>query len=471
MINGTIRRLVLLIEVLFVVLAARLWYVQIVQGPAISSHASNPRHGVLQAGRGRILATDGTILAYSQGDRRTYPFGASLAQSIGYVSDRYGTSGIEQAYDAALSPPDISGDSLGQLEEIRAAIQGRAVTSHGDDIVTTIVPSIQQELFARLSRYSRAAGVVLDPRSGAVLAIASVPSFDPGSIDTIFSQLSTDPSSPLLDRATQGLYPPGSTFKILTASAALDSGTVTPDSRFEDPGYLVIGNAVLHDNEGEATGYQDVTTAFALSSNVDFAQIVLKVGLDTFYQYLNRFGVGSSLDFQLPTSASSVPPKDEVSGGELAQMGFGQGALLVTPLQMVLIAATIANGGDEPRPFIVRQIRRDDRVVSVIPSGTLASPISADTADEVKKMMIAVVERGTGTVASLPNVVVAGKTGTATNPHGAAHSWFVCFAPADAPRAVVAILVENAGYGAAVAAPIARDVLQTALQNTSAAGT
>ncbi len=471
MINGTIRRLVLLIGVLFVIVAARLWYVQIVQGPTISSHASNPRHGVLQAGRGRVLATNGTILAYSQGDRRTYPLGASLAQSIGYVSDRYGTSGIEQAYDAALSPPDISGDPIGQIEEIRAALQGRSIVSHGDDIVTTIVPAIQQELFSRLSRYSRAAGIVLDPRSGAVLAIASVPSFDPGTIDAIFRQVSTDPSSPLLDRATQGLYPPGSTFKMLTASAALDSATVTPDSRFEDPGYLVVGDAVLHDNEGEATGYQDVTTAFALSSNVDFAQIALKVGLDTFYQYLNRFGIGSSLDFQLPASPSSVPPKDEVSGGELAQMGFGQGALLVTPLQMALVAATVANGGDEPRPFIVRQIRRGDSVVSAIPSGTLASPISADTATEVKNMMVAVVERGTGTVASLPNVVVAGKTGTATNPHGAAHSWFVCFAPADAPRAVVAILVENAGYGATVAAPIARDVLATALENTSAAGT
>jgi len=470
-INGTIRRLVLLMGVLFVVLAARLWYVQIDQGPAISSHPSNPRHGALQAGRGRVLATNGTVLAYSQGDRRSYPFGASLAQSIGYVSARYGTSGIEQAYDAALSPPDVSGDPVGQIEEIRAAMQGRSVTPQGDDIVTTIVPSIQQELFARLSRYPRAAGVVLDPRSGAVLAIASVPSFDPAAIDAAFSHLSTDPSSPLLDRATQGLYPPGSTFKLFTASAALDSGTVTPDTRFEDPGYLVIGNATLHDNEGEATGNQDVTTAFALSSNVDFAQITLKVGLDTFYEYLDRFGIGSSLDFQLSALPSSVPPKNEVSAGELAQMGFGQGALLVTPLQIALIAATIANNGDEPRPFIVRQIRRGDSVVSVIPSGTLASPISAETASEVTKMMVAVVERGTGTVASLPNVVVAGKTGTATNPHGVAHSWFVCFAPADAPRAVVAILVENAGYGATVAAPIARDVLETALENTSAAGT
>ncbi len=471
MINRTIRALNFIFVVLFALLAARLWYVQLGEGAAISSHPSNPRHGVLQAGRGRILATDGTVLAYSDGERRVYPFGASLAHSVGYVSTRYGASGIEDAYDAALSPPDISGDPLGQFDEIRSAIQGRVPLAHGADVVTTIVPSIQQELFARLSRYPRAAGVVLDPSSGAVLAVASVPSFDPNEIDSLFAALAVDETSPLLNRATEGLYPPGSTFKMFTASAALDSGTVTPDSRFEDPGYLVIGDTTLHDNEGEATGYQDVTTAFALSSNVDFAQITLKMGLDVFYEYLARWGIGGSLDYQLPASRSNAPPKDEIVPGELAQMGFGQGALLVTPLQMALIAATVANGGNEPRPFIVRQIVRGGIVAGAFPSGTLASPLSADTADEVKNMMVAVVERGTGTVASLPNVVVAGKTGTATNPHGAAHSWFVCFAPADDPRVVVAILVENAGYGAAVAGPIARDVLQTALQSTGSAGT
>lgn len=470
MINGTIRRLGTLIALCFLVVAGRLWYVQMTEGGAIASHPSNPLNGALQAGRGRVLATDGTVLAYSDGSTRRYPLGPSLAQIVGYVSSRYGTSGIEQAYDRALSPPDLSGDPLGQLEEIRAAIAGRAQVSLGDDIVTTIVPAIQQELYARLAAYSRAAGIVIDPRSGAVLAVVSVPSFDPGHIDRSFASLSADPNSPLLDRATQGLYPPGSTFKMFTASAALDSGTVTPDSRFDDPGYLVVGNAILHDNEGEATGDQDVTTAFALSSNVDFAQIALKVGLDAFYEYLQRFGVGSSLDFQLPASASYVPPQDDVSAGELAQMGFGQGALLVSPLQMALIASTIANGGDEPRPYIVRQIRHGEEVVGNLPSGTLASPISADTAQEVTNMMIAVVERGTGTVASLPGVTVAGKTGTATNPHGAPHSWFVCFAPAAQPRAVVAIVVENAGYGAAVAAPIARDVLRTALANTASTG-
>jgi peptidoglycan glycosyltransferase len=452
--------------VLFTALVVRQGWVMLVEGPSIASRPYNPRHALLDAHRGRILATDGTVLAGSSGGHRVYPLGRSLAQTLGYVSARYGTSGIEAAYDRALTPADTTGDPAAQAAEIADAFAGKTAVSYGADVVTTIVPAIQRELWRQLSAHARGAGIAIDPRTGAVLAIASVPSFDPGLIDSEFASIRRDSSSPLLDRATSGLYPPGSTFKMFTAGAAIDSGTVTPDSYFEDPGYLRIGNFTLHDNEYEATGYQNVTTAFALSSNVDFAQIALKMGTHLFYQYLDKWGIGKPLDFQLPAEPGRVPPESGVFSGELAQMGFGQGALLMSPLQMVLIAATIANGGNEPRPYIVRQIRRGGTVASVTSTGTLATPISPESADAVKKMMIAVVQRGTGTTARLRNVVVAGKTGTATNPFGAAHSWFVCFAPAAHPRAAVAVIVENAGYGSLVAAPIARNVLRVALEHT-----
>jgi len=463
--NRAIARLTALFGILFVCLIVRQAYVQLIAAPEIASKPHNPRHVLLDANRGRILATDGTALAETRGNTRVYPFGAALAQIIGYASARYGTSGLENAYDRALSSPDTTGNPLTQAQDIFSAIASKnnAHISRGADVVTTIVPSIQNELYQELAAHDRAAGVVLDPRSGAILAIASVPSFDPNELDTNFEALANDPSSPLLDRAVDGLYPPGSTFKVFTASAALDSGTVTMDSTFDDPGYLQVGDFQLHNNEDEYTGHADLTTAFALSSNVDFAQIALRVGTETFYDYLNRWGIGDTLDFQIPASRDSVPPSTNITPGELAQMGFGQGALLMTPLQMALLAATIANDGDEPRPFLVRQIVRDGAVSSVYSSSTLASPISADTAANVKKMMVAVVVRGTGTPARLSGVTVAGKTGTATNPLGRAHSWFICFAPAERPRIAVAILVENGGYGAEVAAPIARDVLQTAL--------
>ncbi|HKU80948.1 MAG TPA: penicillin-binding protein 2, partial [Candidatus Tumulicola sp.] len=447
MTNRAIRRLGVAFVALFVVLAIRQAYVQVVDAQSIAARPENPRHALLQTHRGRILAGDGTILAQSLNGRRSYPMGAALAQTVGYVSARYGTSGIEDAFDRALTPPDSSGDPGAQVAAIAAALRGQTQATPGADVVTTIVPAVQQRLYDLLSKYPRAAGVALDPRTGAVLAIASVPSYDPNAFDQEFPALSNDPHSPLLNRALDGLYPPGSTFKIFTAASALDNGTVTMDSHFEDPGYLIIGNFTLHDNESEATGYTDLTTAFALSSNVDFAQIALEMGTDAFYRYLDRWGIGASLDFQLPARTAGVPPENSIVPGELAQMGFGQGALLMTPLQMALIGATIANGGVEPRPYLVRQIVRNGEPASVFSAGTLSNPVSSEAAANVTKMMIAVVERGTGTPARLAHVTVAGKTGTATNPLGRSHAWFVAFAPAQHPRVAVAVVVENVGYG------------------------
>ena len=465
MTNRAIRDLSTFFVLLFILLAARQFYVQIVEAPRISERPNNPRHALLDAGRGRILASDGTVLAETINGKRIYPLGAQLAHPVGYDSLRYGTTGIEASFDRALTSPDYSGDPLAQIGALVATLRGERLTARGADVVTTIVPNVQAILYQSLSKYPRAAGVVLDPSTGAVLAVASVPSYDPNDFDAAFPALSVDPSSPLLNRALDGLYPPGSTFKIFTAAAALDSNTVTMDSTFDDPGYFVIGDFTLHDNESEATGYGDLTTAFALSSNVDFGQIALKMGVDTFYTYIDRWGLGNSLDFQLPAARDSIPPKDGIVPGELAQMGFGQGALLMTPMRMALIGATIANDGNEPRPYIVREVVAGGVTQSSTGPATLVSPVSADVAAKVTKMMVAVVQRGTGTPAQLPHVTVAGKTGTATNPRGRSHAWFVAFAPAEHPRVAVAIVVENVGYGATYAAPVARDVIRTALSN------
>ena len=354
-------------------LAVRQAYVQLVQGPRNAARSYNPRHALLAIRRGRILAGDGTVLAQTVKGERRYPYGASLAQTVGYVSIRYGTSGLEDAYDSALTPPDTTGDVGAQFAEIVEAFTGRGAAAQGADVITTIVPAVQDALYSRLAMHARGAGVVLDPRTGAVIALASVPSFDPNQLAAEMQALLHDERSPLLNRAIDGLYPPGSTFKIFTASAALDSGTVTMQSTFVDPGYYTIGNFTLHDNEFEATGTQDLTGAFALSSNVDFGQIALKMGTDTFYRYIDRWGIGESLDFQLPASTDRVPPESSVVPGELAQMGFGQGALLMTPLRMALLAATIADGGSEPRPYLVRQVvgQGPGQAVTELPSSRI----------------------------------------------------------------------------------------------------
>ena len=440
-------------------MALRQLWVQVVEGPRLAASQYNPRQAAIAAGRGSIVASDGTPLAVSHGNTRIYPQGALVAQAVGYASARYGTSGLEDAFDRVLTARTDATDPLTQLVQI---VSGSHAVPRGADVVTTLDLAVQRTLVAGLAQYPRAAGVVLDPRTGAVLALASVPAYDPNRLDARWAVLRADPTSPLLDRSIQGLYPPGSTFKVVTAADALDAGVVTMQSTFTDNGAFPVGNAVIHDDEEESTGTQDLTGAFALSSNVDFAQIALKIGVNTWFDYAARWGLGRPVEFDLPVEHDQFPAKRDVYDGILAQLGFGQASLLVTPMRMALVCATVAHDGTTPRPYLVRRIAGADTAIATRPE-TLTQPISPETAHQVRSMMIQVVRRGTGTAAQLPGVTVAGKTGTATNPHGRSHAWFVAFAPAEAPRVAVAIVVENVGYGGTYAAPIARDVLRVAL--------
>jgi peptidoglycan glycosyltransferase len=444
---------------LFALLALRQLWIQVVEAPALAENRYNPRHATTAAGRGSILASDGTPLAVTRGDKRVYPQGSLVAHAVGYASSRYGTSGLEDAFDRVLTAPTGVLDPIGQLSEILAGTHG---PPRGADVVTTLDLTVQRALVAQLRRYSRAAGIVIDPRSGAVLAIASVPAYDPNALDARWSSLLHDPASPLLDRSTGGLYPPGSTFKIVTVADALDANVVTPASRFNDTGGLTIGNFTVRNDEEEVTGNQDLAGAFALSSNVDFARIALEIGVDRWFDYAAKWGLGQPVEFDLPVARDRVPAKNAVSSGILAQLGFGQASLLVTPMRMALVGTTIAHDGTTLRPYLVRRIAGSDTAIATRPE-IIAEPVSPDTAREVRDLMIAVVARGTGTAARLPGVTVAGKTGTATNPHGRSHAWFVAFAPAQAPRIAVAVVVENVGYGGTYAAPIAREVLRVAL--------
>ncbi len=437
----------------------QVWFV-IFEGPALNADPRNPRQARSAAGRGAILARDGTFLAVTRNGKRIYPGGAAFAHAVGYASARFGTAGLEDAFDRALMPEHAASDPLETVFEI---FSGSRPPAQGADVTTTLDPVVQHALLRGLAPFGRAAGIVLDPRTGAVLALASVPGFDPNTLEADFARLSHDERSPLLDRATSGLYPPGSTFKIITAADALDAGVVTPATMFDDTGGFAVGNFVVRNDEEERTGRQNLSGAFALSSNVDFARIAIDLRPDRWYAYAARWQLAAPLPFDLPVSRDRLPPADTLSPSMLAQLGFGQASLLVTPLRMALITATIAHGGVMPQPFIVRTIARPAQTPVQTRAATLGEPISAQTASAVRDMMIAVVTRGTGTAAGLPNVSVAGKTGTATNPHGKSHAWFVAFAPAAAPRIAVAIVIENVGYGGSFAAPVAKRVLQVAL--------
>jgi peptidoglycan glycosyltransferase len=432
------------------------------RAPQLDADPRNPRRSDIAAGRGTIVARDGTPLALTRDGRRVYPLGAITAHVVGYASTRYGTAGIEDSFDRVLTAPS---PGAGAWDELLSLLAGGSGGPHGAEIVLTLDLDVQRTLVTALATHPRAAGVVLDPRSGEVLALAATPSFDPNRLEQDWPALVGDPAAPLLDRSRLGLYPPGSTFKIVTASDALEAGVVTPASTFVDTGGLKVGNFTVRNDRGEVTGKQDLTGAFALSSNVDFAAIALQIGADRWFADAASWGFGQPMNFDLPVARDQLPAKDEVSPSVLAQLGFGQASLLVTPLRMALVAATIADGGRTPRPYVVRSIAGSVTQLATQPE-QLARPIDPDTAREVRDMMVAVVARGTGTSAALAGVTVAGKTGTATNPHGPAHSWFVAFAPAEAPRVAVAVIVENGGYGAAVAAPIVREVLRVALART-----
>lgn len=462
-INAAIGRLWIVFVACFAILAGRQIWLQIFAAERIAGDAHNPRGTLAAEYRGAIRARDGSALAYSTKQGRIYPFGPMFAHSVGYVSSRYGASGLESAFDAELKSRPAPVDPYSQVRAMFG--QGPAGANvRGADVITTLEPAIQRALYEGLSRHARGAGIVLDPRTGDVLAMASVPSFDPAAIDRDFAALRVDPQSRLLDRSIAGLYPPGSTFKIFTAASALDAGVIDTQETFRDPGKLTVGTFVVHDDEGEATGSQKLAGAFALSSNVDFAQIALRLGVERWFTYAGRWKLGEPLGFDLPAERDRLPAPAAVSPSILAQLGFGQASLLVTPLRMALVAATIANEGTTPRPLVLRAIRESGGRESRPAHATLTAPISAETASSVRDLMTAVVTRGTGTAAALAGVQVAGKTGTATNPAGRPHAWFVAFAPAENPRVAVAIVIENAGYGGAVAAPIARRVLSVALE-------
>jgi peptidoglycan glycosyltransferase len=448
--------------VLFALLALRQLQIALVDAPKLDADTRNPRRADIAAGRGTIVASDGTPLAITRNGRRVYPLGRITAHVIGYASPRYGTAGLEDAFDRVLTAPSGGG---GGWSEIASLLSGGYTAPQGAEIVTTLDLKVQRVLAGALAQRARAAGIVMDPRTGAVIALAATPSFDPNTLDHNWPSLVKDSASPLLDRSTSGLYPPGSTFKIVTAGDALDAGLVTPATVFIDTGGLKVGNFTVRNDQNEVTGRQTLTGAFALSSNVDFATIALKIGVERWFDYAAKWGLGQPVNFDVPVARDRLPPRDEVTPSVLAQLGFGQASLLVTPIRMALIAATIADGGRTPRPYLVRSIAGSETSLATARE-QLAAPLGTEAANEVRDLMVAVVQHGTGTAAALPGVTVAGKTGTATNPHGPAHSWFVAFAPAQAPRVVVAVIVENAGYGAAVAAPIVRDVLRVALART-----
>jgi len=482
--NRQIVKLFAFIVVLFGVLVGFTSYWSVFDAEALKEKDANKRPLLeqQQIRRGRILTADGTVIAKSVAKGRgaekrfvrRYPEGSLFGHPIGYSFVRFGDSEFEQFHNEELVGEESEFSSI--LDELTGG------TQEGNDIVTNIDTEAQRVALADLEAAGFGAVVAIVPQTGEVKVMVSNAPYNPNRVPYKFSKLSTNNiERPLYDRATQGQYPPGSTFKVVTAAAGLESGTITPETPIDAPGSLEVEGTPLQNDFNEDFGPIALDTALTNSVNTWFGQLAQQVGEDQLFETMEKFGFNSRPAIDLPEN--QVEPSGVFGeNGELlhandpvdlARLGIGQERLLATPLQIAEVAAAIANGGKLMKPQIwKRVIDPDGRVVDKLDPSVYSEPVSGETAEELTTAMEGVVSEGTGTNAAIPGVPVAGKTGTAETPGNEAcgggaeenQAWFMGFAPADNPQIAIAASVEcTEQFGNDVAAPIFRDVAETIL--------
>jgi peptidoglycan glycosyltransferase len=472
LVNAHLRRAFYLFAAGFFGLVVMLAYWQVYSREAL---ANNPENGFqtqrsISSPRGLILAGDGeTVLARSEKQEtpqgpvydRVYPLGAPFSNVVGYWSTRYGATGIEIANNTDLS--SIAGEPQTLDDLINRATGG---PQPGNNVVLTLDPKLQELAYQELQQSVTGRGsiVAINPRNGEILAMVTSPSFDPNDIDDNYPELASAPNAPLVNRATQGLYPPGSVFKVITSAAALRAG-VSPEQTFFDDGSYELPGYTVHNFQGKDFGEVTFTRALAYSINVIFAKIAVNiVGADALEQMAENFEFGSTYeDFPLPVATSSVNslPPEKWTTGTLAQTAFGQGEVQTNAFQMALVTAAIANDGSMVEPRLVREVRSPDGIVLDKPTASIRTrSIPSDTARTLNEMMQQVIIQGGLTEAEIEGVKVAGKTGTAESGNGEAHSWWITFAPADDPKIAMCVMVENGGRADEGALPVAARLME-----------
>jgi penicillin-binding protein A len=476
----TISHVGLALTVAFAGVALGAGYWQVIRSPDLSRAPDNP--AVIAAARnvvrGQITDRDGKVLASNRRNADTgepYRVYADRAFStvIGYASQDFGTAGLERSWNAELT--GVSGG-----DPIRDALRKFEADPYDPQKLTLAVSSALQHAAVAGLGDDRGAVVMIDPTTGEILALASTPTYDSGAIANpatsrdAFAAVRDSSARPLVTRATQGQYVPGSVFKIVTAIAGLGSGAITSKTTFpqqpkaERDG-LVVSGFRIREHPGVPSQTFDLADATEWSSNIWYALAGLRTGGDNLAKFAGRMGFGAPLAFDLPTARSQVTNGDGSDPGgftddvELANASYGQAETLVTPLQMALVAATVANDGVLMRPHLVIAETGRDGTRSIGPeqAGVVFSPADADALTEAMRRAVeSDVGRQFTSGADVPGIAVAGKSGTAElGGSGAPHSWFIGFAPADHPRIAIAVIVERGGRGGARAAPLAGDLL------------
>ncbi|TCS76453.1 peptidoglycan D,D-transpeptidase FtsI family protein [Pectinatus cerevisiiphilus] len=463
-INKNMFRILRIFIVLFLVLAANLSYIQIVKSDWYTNNPLNPRIANKENStlRGDILDRNNVKIAYSkkenQSATRVYPYGALFANSVGYFGKRIGSAGIEQTENSSLSGVNMVLHQLGPLEQLFAADKGNTIR-------LTLDEKMQKAAWDAMQN-KRGAVVILDTNTGAVRAMVSQPSFDPNSVEKDWDSLRTDAQSPLLNRATQGLYPPGSAIKPMMADAALEQGAITTTERVDCGPYYDLGNGQkIYEADNAVYGNINLEEGIIHSSNVMFAGLAVKMGDKGLESAFKRFGFYDDLKTDFAEQKAHLSDFPNLSKGETAQVGIGQADLLISPLRMAMLASAFGNQGKMMKPYIVDEITSPGGAViqKGMPS-VFKEVTTADRANIINSYMENEVLKGTGRNAAVKGVIVAGKTGTAENPLGADHAWFIGTAQLKTEKISFAIILENSGFGGAEAAPIIRNVINTMLK-------
>lgn len=461
--NDNIRRASIFFLVSFLILVLNLTYFQIVVADTVAGHPGNTRaiQSEMQIERGRIFDRNGLMLADNDKVgleyRRRYPFDDLTSGITGFNSVRFGRSGLEESFNKYL----LGKKKVASFEEYLARLREEP---RGHDVWLTLDTRVQEAAAEALEDRTGAV-VAIDPRSGELIAAVTFPRYNPNTVEADWAVLSKDPGKPLFNRATQGLYPPGSTFKIITAAAALEAGLASPTKTYTGPNELRVHGGKVTNYAGQGCGTLTLAGAFAKSCNTIFAQIGLELEAERLVRFARRFGLDKRVDLEVRTSQSTIPNAGEMDPLDLAWSSVGQGRTLVTPVQMGMIGAAIAGNGRIYEPRLVKEVRDRKGHTLLRPAAKVfAQPLLASEALAVRELMVQTVEAGTGLRAKIAGVTVGGKTGTAEPADKKrTHAWFVGFAPAENPEIVVAVIVEHAGEGGRVAAPIAKRVMEEAL--------
>jgi peptidoglycan glycosyltransferase len=483
-VNAPLRRLSVAVFLLFGLLLLNANYLQVVRAEALHNDSNNPRLVAEEYSRERgpiLVGSDPVARSIETDDRlkylRQYSAGKLYAPATGFYSLVYGSTGIEQELNSVLAGTD---DSL----FVRRVIDLLTGTQpKGGSVKLTLNAKAQRAAYQGLQQTGgKGAVVAIDPTTGAILALVSSPSFDPNllashspaEVRKNYERLSTMKSKPMLNRALRQTYPPGSTFKIVTTAAALESGQYSADSEVNNDAELDLPQTTAtlpNYNHGPCspTGSATLTQALMYSCNVAFGEIGLDLGADALKQQAEKFGFNEAFEVPMRSVASRFP--ENLNEPQTAQAAIGQFDVRATPLQMAMVAATVANGGRLMAPYLVQELRAPDTsILETAKQRELGAAISPQTASTIAQMMTDVVDKGTGSNAQIEGVKVAGKTGTAqTGPNQPPHAWFISFAPSDNdPKVAVAVVIENGGgapeiSGNELAAPIARKVMEAVL--------